>query len=361
MSNKSELVNSPFDPSLIRMESRVYSIYNLLSRLQHEEIITPDYQRQKIWNVEAKSRLIESLLVRIPIPSFYMDATNEDQWKVIDGLQRLTALKEFIIDGSLKLQNLEYLLDFNGLCWADLPRPYQRRIYETEVTVVIINSGTPENVKYNIFKRINTGGEPLSAQEIRHALYNGKASKLIKKIANRRAFKDVWTFIKDDRMELSELALRGFGYFILDQKNIFELNYDDYLSAAMRSINELDDETLSSKIMLFNESFDLIVKIFGEYSFRKITTNSQRRNTPNKNIYETLIAVFSQFDILEQDVFLSNKKKIYQQITDLLSDRGFGYLISSRKPDGMRKRSEQVNKVLMEIIQNDQQYINKKL
>ncbi|MDC4847089.1 DUF262 domain-containing protein, partial [Acinetobacter baumannii] len=127
--------NQSFDPTQINLQAEVHTIYNLITRMKHEELIAPDYQRKKeIWNSVVQSRLIESLIVRIPIPILYLDATNDDQWKIVDGLQRLTTLKKFIdYENELpfKLEGLEYVTELNGLTFKDLPRAFQRRILET--------------------------------------------------------------------------------------------------------------------------------------------------------------------------------------------------------------------------------------
>ena len=227
MTNKKnfEKINSLFDPSKIKMDSKVQSIYSLMSRVKHKEIETPSYQRGDVWNDQAKSRLIESIIVRIPIPVFYIDASDEDSWKIIDGLQRILSLKEFMIAKTLKLSGLEYISDLDEYSFDELPRPYQRRLEETDITVIFINSGTPENVKYNIFKRINTGGLPLSDQEIRHALNDGEATPLLKKLSQSDPFTKIWgsTSVwksEKDRMEKNELVLRGLGYWFVDWSSI---------------------------------------------------------------------------------------------------------------------------------------------
>ncbi len=136
--------------------------------------------------------MIESIIIRIPLPAFYIDATDEEQWLVVDGLQRLSALKQFMNDNNLPLTGLEYLAnELDGKTYQELPRKYQRRIEETQVTIYLITPGTPPKVKYNIFKRINTGGERLTPQEIRHALNPGKALKLLAEISKSPEFTNV--------------------------------------------------------------------------------------------------------------------------------------------------------------------------
>ncbi|WP_416233614.1 DUF262 domain-containing protein [Cronbergia sp. UHCC 0137] len=92
-----EDINEPFDPTKIRVETRQVSIDELLARISYHQLeLEPKFQRKKVWNKIAQSRLIESILLRIPLPAFYIDATNEEKWLVIDGLHRLNSLKEFI-------------------------------------------------------------------------------------------------------------------------------------------------------------------------------------------------------------------------------------------------------------------------
>src|SRR5690606_32829408 len=238
----------------INLQSEVHTIYNLITRMRHEELIAPDYQREKeIWNKEVQSRLVESLIVRIPIPVLYLDATNDDQWMIVDGLQRLSTLKKFIDQtDEFVLEGLEYLKQFNGFTFQDLPRPYQRRILETQVPAVLIKKGTPENVKFNIFKRLNTGGAPLTDQEIRHALNIGNSKHILDKISESKAVKKA---IKDDiqneRMELNELILRGFGYWFFTFDSIRVSTLDVYLVSVMKELNKHSFKDIEAKVSDF--------------------------------------------------------------------------------------------------------------
>jgi hypothetical protein len=198
-----------YDPDKINIVTREPTIEQLLRRINKEELdLAPDFQRHTdIWTDDAKSRVIESILIRIPIPSFYVDATDEDKWLIIDGLQRLYALKRFISDKELKLSGLEYLTNLEGKTYDELDRRYQRRLEETQVTVYLIDKGTPAEVKYNIFKRINTGGVSLNKQEVRHALNPGTAPKFVAKLAQLKEFTEV---VKLDKKYIKRMLDREY-------------------------------------------------------------------------------------------------------------------------------------------------------
>ncbi|MBU4682938.1 DUF262 domain-containing protein [Cedecea davisae] len=352
MANKSHNMKVPFDPTKIKMDSKVQSIYALMLRLEHDEIVTPSYQRHKVWNDEAKSRLIESLIVKIPIPVFYMDATDEDEWKVVDGLQRLTALKEFLIDKTLKLCGLEYIKELEGYSFDDLPRVFQRRILETDVTVININPGTPEDVKYNIFKRINTGGLPLSGQEIRHALNDGKATPTLLELVKVLKFENTWARGENNnsRMDLNELVLRAFALWFLDEELIYNSTIDHYLAAGMKAINDSGDIEIERKKKNFINAYNTIKKIFGELAFRKIKPASDYKSPVNKNIYEMWMFCLKDLNGMERSKLVELKVSVCNMFSNLLSNKTFGYAVSSRKGDTMKLRNTKLKEKLMDIL-----------
>ena len=149
-------------PADIKMSHRNLTIENLIERLNNYGFdLQPNPQKQTTpWTPEDQSRLIESLMLKIPLPTFYFDATQEEKWRVIDGIQRLHAIRDFLVGTDADLEpftGFQYFTDFNGCTYCQLPRQYIRRIRDTQIIAYTVDKGTPDAVVQNIFQRINTG------------------------------------------------------------------------------------------------------------------------------------------------------------------------------------------------------------
>ena len=284
----SSAIKRPFDPEKIKIRTVNPVINQIVSRIEHEEIdLAPGFQRMAgIWNIVRKSRLIESLLLRIPIPVFYVAADKDETWAVVDGLQRISTIHAYVTS-RFRLTNLEYLKKLDSCLYTDLPRPMQRRISETQLVVNVIEPGTPEEVMFNIFRRINTGGMMLNGQEIRHALHPGPIRDYLKKLSKTSEFLDATDHsIKTDRMADRECVLRFLAFHISPWEKYSVNDLDGHLGRTMKQINQMDSRERKRISKDFEKSMKAAFRIFGKDAFRKRYDPTEKRRPVSKALFE---------------------------------------------------------------------------
>lgn len=350
-------ITEPFDPARIRVETKPMVISLLMDRIKNNEIdLTPGFQRKGgIWSPKAKSRLIESLLIRIPLPAFYMDGGDESKWLVVDGLQRLSTLKAFVIDKTMKLTDLEFLgKECDRLSFDKLPRNLQRRILETQVTVFLIQENTPPEVKFNIFKRINTGGLPLSSQEIRHALNQGRACTLLKDLAESAEFRTaINDGIRDDRMGDRECILRLLAFIRTPYRDYKATNLDSFLNQCMSDLNRQPDADIANLSVRFKRAMVDCFRIFGDRAFRKITPGNTRRHPINRALFEVWASAVEALAPDQVDRLVAQKNELVDRFVALLADSDFAASISygTGDPQKVQRRFSSVNGIIREALQ----------
>lgn len=350
-------ITKPFDPARIRVDTKPMVISLLMDRIRNKEIdLTPGFQRKGgIWSTKAKSQLIESLLIRIPLPAFYMDGSDESKWLVVDGLQRLSTLKSFVIDKSLLLSGLEFLSkECEGKRFDKLPRNLQRRILETQVTVFLIQENTPPEVKFNIFKRINTGGLPLSSQEIRHALNQGSASALLQRLAESPEFQTATNEgIRDDRMGDRECVLRLLAFMQTSYREYRWKNLDAFLNQCMISLNHEPEATLQQLASRFGRAMVDCYRLFGDQAFRKRKRGSTRRSPINRALFEVWSAIIESLPPADVDRLVERKQELHKRFLSLLEDSDFEAAITfgTGDPRKVRLRFSKVEELARETLQ----------
>lgn len=346
----------PFDPSQIRVETKPMVISLLLDRIKMEEInLSPGFQRKGgIWSTKAKSRLIESLLIRIPLPAFYMDGSDENQWLVVDGLQRLTAMKEFVIDGAYRLRGMEFLSDYEGLSFHELPRRLQRRILETQVTVFLIQEHTPPEVKFNIFKRINTGGLPLSTQEIRHALNQGPAADLLARLAEDDDFLVATrNGISDTRMGDRECILRYIAFSSINPQEYRSYELDVFLNEKMAELNRTQEGTLLQITERFRRSMAINYSLWGKDAFRK-RRREGRRGPINRALFEIWSVTVDHLNDHEVEILKDYRSKLDELMLEAFEDRAFDAAISygTGDPRKVGYRFSKAEEIVREVLRD---------
>ncbi|MCD6336992.1 MAG: DUF262 domain-containing protein [Candidatus Marinimicrobia bacterium] len=373
----------PFDAEKISISDKRVPLQTIIRRLKQGTITAPPIQRGAgIWDDEQQSRLIESLMLKIPVPLFYVAEEEDINWKVVDGIQRITAINRYVVRQEFKLSGLEFLCELEGCKFDNLPPKYQNRILETEFQFAIINPSTPQNVQRNVFKRLNTGGLPLTAQEIRHALYYGPSAELLAELARSKDFKEATAgSVNDSRMAGRELILRFFAFLIrgVDSYPKNE-DMDDFLSGTMQIINLMPELPQRDLVKVFNADIDdikiryrthdqlkiffhLAMKrakaLFDDYAFRKAVPNQDRRRTPiNKSLFETWSVLLSEMKDEEYQALLKKKKHLYSLLeaaTYCYANDDLSKFISrdSHKYQGVIKRYKIFNDLTAISIRND--------
>lgn len=331
-----DLISRPFDPTLIRVSTSTMTVQLLLARINHDELdLAPSFQRSAgIWSKVAQSRLIESALIRIPLPAFYMDATNEDKWLVVDGLQRLSTFQRFVLKQELRLTDLEFLTDMQGRTFDELPRSLQRRIMETQVTVFLIEKDTPPEVKFNIFKRINTGGLPLSAQEIRHALNQGPVTRILADLAGCPEFRAATgESIQGRRMDDRECVLRFLAFATTPADDFRSSDLDTFLFNKMAELNRAPASTVVDLSERFRRAMLFAGQILGPTAFRKVYQKQGRRMPINKALFEAWSVNFDRLRTDELSRLVGRKEVLLDRFITLLGAREFDNAVSQGTGD----------------------------
>jgi len=319
------LIIHPFKPNEIEIETPPFSIGYLMDKIQHEEInMNTDFQRSgNLWPPEKQSRLIESILLGLPLPAFYFD-TYSLIWDIIDGLQRCCSIQNFCVNKELKLTGLEYLDKMNGLGFDDLDRTLQRSIIMRPITVNLLKK-SPHNVRYILFKRLNTGGLVLTPYEIRNSLYQGKSTETINELSIMPEFLSATEGkIPTNRMQDKDYVCRFVAFYLTDYTK-YVPDLDNFLNEGMELLEKKETEPIKQD---FRKALQLAIDIFGNDAFRKRINKNASRRPINKAYFEVITANFSKLNNeneeklrLNSELFKNNLIILmnYQRYSDSLS------------------------------------------
>lgn len=339
-------LTAPFRPESIKIETQATTVDLLLSRLREGMIdLAPDFQRRAgIWSDVQQSRLIESLLLRIPISSFHMAQDENADWAVVDGIQRLTAIARFMEPETvgmrpLTLRGLDYLRDFHGKGYADLTGRLRIRLRETQLVVHIIREGTPEMVMFNVFSRINTGGLPLKAQEIRHAMIKGPARHFLADLAEDPTFTEATAYsVSNERMADREMVLRFMAFRLTDPAEHTQRDFDQFLVDAMHGINKLDERGRNERALEFRKAMTCATALFGAHAFRK-WRGGKGKSPINKALFETVAVNLAALDDHERDTLVASRDDLLTGFFELMKDWDFDRAISVATGDTKKVRT----------------------
>ncbi|MDR2445468.1 MAG: DUF262 domain-containing protein [Spirochaetaceae bacterium] len=281
-----EMHNYPLDNLLIRDVPR--SVYEVCRRIeQGQYIMDPDFQRDFVWGLDKQSSLIESLLMRIPLPVFYLAERYDGRIIVIDGLQRLTTISrylknEFALRG-LGKTNISLL----GKKFQDLPVKLQNRLEDTRLIMYVLDEKVPERARLDIFERVN-GGTPLSRQQMRNCMYCGEATRMLKALAMEKSFLGATgNSLSKKTMRDREFINRYMAFKVIGLDN-YRGDMDDFLASALQKINTMTKNETSELKEKFVKTMHNCELVWGRQTFRKHKPNQSARNVINAALFDVL-------------------------------------------------------------------------
>ena len=323
----------------IKIDKGFYTVYELKRKYDKKPslvVLDSDFQRKDVWKLNQKQELIESVLMGLPLPIFYLNQDKAGRLIVIDGRQRLTALFDFIDkEKGFSLGNLKILPELNGKKFGNLDPSLQSLIEDYQIFAHVIQPPTPDEIKFDIFDRVNRAGTQLNKQEIRNALYQGKATILLNRICKtenfRRATDDA--FINDTRMKDRLLVLRFIAFYLCFNKKLYFIEkqengkqekkpykysakVDEMLGYTMELLNNSSDEEIEQFFSLTITALNNISYYLDENAFRLIDIQDEgkiKRYPVNINIFEILMfgmTLLENIDINHKSVIKGNAKKI---------------------------------------------------
>lgn len=293
--------------------------------------VRPFYQRRARWTPKMQSQLIESFLINIPVPSIILYEKDYNSYEVMDGQQRITAIRDFY-ENNLKLTGLELWPELNGRNYDKLPLKIRAGIDRRSIssTVIIAESTSdPEEalfLKQKTFERLNTGGVDLSQQEVRNCLYYGKFNELLLKLARHPIFAEAWGIPTDDnsreleentlykKMEDAELVLR---FFALRNVDYFRLGMEGFLDLYMMKSLNFTDKDINYLEDIFVKTIELAYLIYGEHLFKPFEPGSQNWSKKSyKAYYDAVMVGFSRY-LPETEELIARKDRIIEDTKNL--------------------------------------------
>ena len=342
---------------LVKVTKKDFSIYELFRKYQKGQLtLEVDFQRKSVWDNKQKCELIESILMGLPLPIFYLKQQNNSTYVVVDGKQRLSTLFDFL-QNKFQLKLLKILTFLNGKKFMNLEEEYgiyQAQLEDYQVYSHVILPPTPDKVLFDIFDRVNRGGTKLNKQEIRNALYHGKGLNMIAEISKTKIFEEATGIEnrKDSRMKGSYLLTRFLAFYLLFNGMLFKNNktyeytsdLDDLIELTLTQLNIESSEKLSELKQITLRCLEMSKDILGRGAFRREMKIS---NPINMNIFETTLYFMS---LIAGQRIASDKivKGLMQVIT---SEEYLRYIGNSRENiKNVNGRFNMMKKLSKEII-----------
>jgi hypothetical protein len=343
----------PLDAVFVRTETR--TVQEVVKRIEAGRYqLDPDFQRDFVWPVDKQSRLIESCVMRIPLPVFYVAEALDGRIAVVDGLQRLTTFSRFFANGfKLILEagedQLEHPLD--GKKYSELSLKLQERIQDTQITLYILDAKAPERAKLDIFERVNSG-VALTRQQMRNCLFNGPSTQWLKRASNSPAFLAASGRSLDSKSMRDREAINRFcGFYIIGEGKYVGGDMDAFLARTLEKMQDgsVDLDQLS---FLFEHSMKANRYLFREHSFRKSLARreeSTSRTVLNIALFDVCSVLFAD---IPQELIKANAEVLRGMFANLIEDDDFNHAItySTNSTRQVKKRFEMARMAIAESL-----------
>ena len=299
------------------------SVSDIVRMIEDKDIrLDPEYQRNYVWDNKKASMLIESIILNVPIPVIYVSQEEDDSWSVIDGLQRLSSLKRFF-DGKFKLSGLEILSDLNKSDINTLNTKALRMLKNGLLRVIMITHDSNEEIKYDVFMRLNTGSVHLTEQELRNCLYRGNLNKFLKDVVQNETWLKLMGLKEPHkRMADRETALRFLAIWQNwnaeeDFLHGYKGRMKSFLNAFMQEHKDLKAVEAAQWKQVFEEKINKVNAVYGDNAFKRQGLDGSTEKTINRAIIDVIMLSSTQHTLEE---LLGKKRTINQRFLDMVNN-----------------------------------------
>lgn len=342
-------------PTAVNVTKDDNSVFELKRQYDRKRIeLSPSYQRESVWSKKQKSELIESILMGIPLPIMYFFQDNQGIKQVVDGKQRLTTLFDFL-DNKFSLSELTVMPELKGKKFDDLDGLYQGKIEDYKLSINVIKPPTPDRIKFDIFDRVNRGGTRLNNQEMRNAIYQGEATKLLDRLKDNEDFKNATdNSVRSKVMKDRYMILRFIAFYLWKEKLLttkngefidYKSDIDSFLGKTMEFLNFTSSEMIMDIENIFKKAMSNSYNILGSNGFRVSTYYNESYKRPvNMALFEVLSYLMTKIDLEDKEVLLD-------KITRLINEDEFYESITTPVDSAVKvnKRFDYIDKLIMEI------------
>jgi hypothetical protein len=323
-----------FPPAERKVITQSYdlSVSTILDQWDNEQLILPRIQREYVWDNPRASRLVESLLLNIPIPVLYFAEDDDARWEIIDGHQRIVSVVRYL-KNEFALSSLDVLGHHNRLRFHQLPDREQRFLKTRQMRAVVISPESHPNMKFEVFERLNTGAIVLNAQELRNSLYRGDFNELLHALVHDSDFRAcIGGTNPRKRMVDEEFILRFFA--LREGLSDYRPPLKRFLNTYMRDRRNPDEETLAEMRELFEWTVLRVRTVFEEKAFRKLDRRGHvTERAPNRALFDAQMLAFSWTDTEEVE---EKRADIAKAFRGLYADSAFDDAISLATGDRSR-------------------------